>query len=96
MNLAIQKDRSNQVFQSLLWGEKPYWENENVKYELANIKRKENRNWVEVGVTDNSDSCSKGLHCFKVTEEKFKTGQRTFVKIKIVSYISKKEFVAFA
>ena len=40
-------------------------------------------------MTDNSDSCSKGLHCFKLNEEKFKTGQTTFVKIKIVSYISK-------
>ena len=32
------------TIQSLLWGEKPYGENENVKYELANTERKENRN----------------------------------------------------
>ena len=84
--------KSNQTFQSLLWGEKPYWKNENVKYEFANIDRKENRKWVEVGVTDDLDSCSKVLHCFKVNEEKLKTGQRTFVKIKIVSYIYKRLF----
>ena len=43
-------------------------------------------------MTDDLDSCSKVLHCFKVNEEKLKTGQRTFVKIKIVSYIYKRLF----
>ena len=79
----------NQTLQSLLWGEKPSRENENVKYELTNIERKENGNWVEIGVTDNSDSFPKVLHCFKVNEEKLKTDQTTFVKIKIVSNISR-------
>ena len=43
-------------------------------------------------MTDDLDSCSKVLHCFKVNEEKLKTGQKTFVKIKIVSYIYKRLF----